>query len=96
MANKLAANDTFARLEDLIAVTEKLSIEIEYSNLSDNEIAVQSGYCKYNGRQIIILDKNLPPEFQISIILKILRNFNLDDIYVASWIREHFESEKSS
>jgi hypothetical protein len=96
MANKIAINNTSSRLEDLIAITEKLSIEIEYSNLSDNEIAVQSGYCKYNGKEIIILDKNLPLEFQISIILKILGNFNLDDIYIASWIREHFESEKSS
>jgi hypothetical protein len=96
MTNKIVSNDTLSRLDDLIAVTEKLSIEIEYSNLSDNEISVQSGYCKYNGQEIIILDKSLPPEFQISIILKILRNFNLDDIYVASWIREHFESGKSS
>ncbi|MGV7220071.1 MAG: hypothetical protein ACQ9MH_00950 [Nitrospinales bacterium] len=96
MANKIVQNDAYSRLEDLVAVTEKLSIEIEYSNLSDNEIAVQSGYCKYKGQEMIILDKNLPPEFQVSIILKILKNFNLDDIYVASWIREHFESEKIS
>ena len=96
MVNKIAQNDTSSRLKDLIAVTEKLSIEIEYSNLSDNEIAVQSGYCKYNGQEIIILDKNLPPEFQISIILKILGNFNLDEIYIASWIREHFDSDHNS
>ena len=95
MVNKIAKDDTCTRLEDLKAVTEKLSIEIEYSNLSDNEIAVQSGYCKYNGKEIIILDKSLPLEFQVSIILKILRNFNLDDIYVALWIREYFESEQN-
>ena len=94
MSGKIAHKDSHARLEDLVAATEKLSISIEYSNLSDNDIAVQSGYCKFKGKKMIILDKNLPPEFQISIILKIIRNFNLDNIYIASWIRERFESEK--
>ena len=45
---------------------------------------------------MIILDKNLPTEFQIATMLKILGNFNLDNIYIASWIREHFESGNDS
>jgi len=78
------------------AVLDKLSIEIEYSDLFDNDVSIQSGYCKLKGRKMIILDKNLPPEIQVSVLLKIMRDFDLEDIYVASWIREHFESGKNS
>lgn len=96
MPRKTVHGDAHARLEDLIAAAEKLSMEIEYSDLSDNDISVQSGYCKVKGQKMIILDKNLPPEMQSAIMLKILGNFNLENIYIASWIREHFESGKDS
>ena len=92
MAGKTILRDPQAQLEDLRKVAESLSIDIEYSDLSDNDVAVQSGYCKVNGQEMIILDKNLPPEMQVAVALKILGGFNLDNTYVASWIREHFES----
>ena len=96
MASNTVPEDLHAKLEDLKAVAEKISIDIEYSDLSDNDIAVQSGYCKFKGQEMIILDKNLPTEFQIATMLKILGKFNLDNIYIASWIREHFESGNDS
>ena len=95
MTRKIAQRDTHARLEDLRAVLEKLYIEIERSDLSDNEISIQSGYCKLRGGKIIFLDKNLPLEIQETVLLKIMRNFDLDDIYIASWIREHYERKSS-
>ena len=96
MPGKTAHRDPYARIADLKAVAESLSIDIEFSDLSDNDVAVQSGYCKINGQETIILDKNLPPEMQAAVLLKILGDFNLDDTYIASWIREHFESGKGS
>lgn len=93
MTRKIAQRDTHARLDDLKAVLGKLDIEIEYSDLSDNEISIQSGYCKLRGKKMIFLDTNLPPEIQESVLLKIMRDFDLDDIYAASWIREHYESK---
>ncbi len=96
MPEKTAHRDPHARIADLKAVAESLSIDIEFSDLSDSDVAVQSGYCKINGQKTIILDKNLPPEMQAAVLLEILGNFNLDDTYIASWIREHFENDKSS
>lgn len=96
MPGEIAQRDDHAKMDDLKAVLEKLSIEIEYSDLFDNDVSIQSGYCKLKGRKMIILDKNLPPEIQVSVLLKIMRDFDLEDIYVASWIREHFESGKNS
>ena len=85
-----------SRIQDLKEAAGKLSIKIEVANLNDQEFAIQSGYCKLNGEDLIILDKNLPDEEHVLVILNTLKKFNLDDIYVADWIREKIDTDKSS
>lgn len=87
--------DVKSRLEDLKSVAEKLAIEIEIVNLNNQEFQVQSGYCKINGKNLILLDKNISLQEQSEILLQTLKNFDLEDIYVASWIREFFELEEN-
>ncbi len=84
-----------SRIQDLKETAERLSIKIEISNLNDQEFSIQSGYCKLNGEDLIILDKNLADEEHMTVILNTLKKFNLDDIYVADWIREKIEADKS-
>jgi len=86
--------DTHARLEDLKAVAEKLSIEIESGNFADDDFPIQSGFCRVKGKNLIILDKKLNLESQAEIILKTLENFDLETIYVPSWIREQLEKKQ--
>ena len=81
------------KIEDLKSVTGKLAIAIEITDLNDQEFQIQSGYCKMNGENLIFLDKNLSLQEQAEVILKTLKNFDLESIYVASWIREHLELE---
>ena len=85
--------DVKSRLEDLKSVAEKLAIEIELVNLNNQEFQMQSGYCKMNGKDLILLDKNISLQEQSEILLQTLKNFDLGDIYVASWIRELIELE---
>ena len=85
--------DVKSRLEDLKSVAEKLAIEIEIVNLNNQEFQMQSGYCKMNGKDLILLDKNISFQEQSEILLQTLKNFDLEDIYVASWIREFIELE---
>lgn len=85
--------DVKSRLQDLKSVAEKLAIEIEIVNLNNQEFQMQSGYCKMNGKDLILLDKNISLEEQSEILLQTLKNFDLEDIYVASWIREFIELE---
>ncbi len=85
--------DVKSRLEDLKSVAEKLAIEIEIVNLNNQEFQMQSGYCKMNGKNLILLDKNISLQEQSEILLHTLKNFDLEDIYVASWIREFIELE---
>jgi hypothetical protein len=88
--------DVENKIEDLKSVTEKLAIAIEVTDLNDQEFQIQSGYCKMNGKDLILLDKNLSLQEQAEVILKTLKNFDLENIYVASWIREHLELESST
>ena len=88
--------DVENKIEDLKSVTGKLAIEIEITDLNDQEFQIQSGYCKINGKDLILLDKNLSLQEQAEVILKTLKNFDLENIYVASWIREHLELESST
>ncbi len=85
--------DVKSRLQDLKSVAEKLAIEIEVVNLNNQEFQMQSGYCKMNGKDLILLDKNISLQEQSEILLQTLKNFDLEDIYVASWIREFIELE---
>ena len=85
-----------SRIQDLKEAAGKLSIKIEVANLNDQEFAIQSGYCKLNGEDLIILDKNLPEEEHLLVILNTLKKFNLDNIYVADWIRERIDTDKTA
>jgi len=85
-----------SRVQDLKEAAEKLSIKIEISNLNDQEFAIQSGHCKLNGEDLIILDKNLPEEEHLTVILNTLKKFDLEDIYIADWIREKIETDKTT
>ena len=87
--------DIKSKIEDLTSVVEKLAIEIQITNLNDQDFHIQSGYCKLNGKDLILLDKNLSLKEQTEVILQALKNFDLDSIYVASWIRELIEIESS-
>ncbi len=81
-----------SRLEDLKDTARKLSIEILFADLADPGIPAQSGYCKVHGEDLIVVDTRLPVPRQTEVILNILRRFDLEDIYVASWIRERLEN----
>ena len=83
-----------SRLEDLKDTARKLSIEILFADLSDPEIPTQSGFCKVRGEDLIVVDQRLSAQHQIEVLLNIFQQFDWDDVYVASWIREHLENPK--
>ena len=85
--------DVKSKIEDLKTVAEKLAIEIEIANLNDQEFQIQSGHCKMNGKDLILLDKNSSLQEQSEVILQTLKNFDLENIYVASWIREFIDQK---
>tara|TARA_A100001037_G_C14759195_1_gene461061 strand:+ start:306 stop:578 length:273 start_codon:yes stop_codon:yes gene_type:complete len=85
--------DVKSKIKDLKTVAEKLAIKIEIANLNDQEFQVQSGHCKIKGKDLILLDENSSLQEQSEVILQTLKNFDLENIYVASWIREFIDQE---
>jgi len=94
MTHPNAESLALSRLEDLKDTARKLSIEILFADLSDPEIPTQSGYCKVRGEDLIVVDKRLSTQRQIEVILNVFQQFDWDDVYVASWIRERLENPK--
>ena len=82
-----------SRFEDLKRVAGKLSINIVTESLFDPEILIESGYCKIKGEKVIIIDKLLSIEEQNEVIIQTLKKFDMDSIYLPSWIRELIESD---
>ena len=87
--------DSISRLEDLKEVASKLSINIVADNLFDPEIIIKSGHCKMKGKDIIIIDKLLSIEDQSEVILQTLKKFNLESVYLPSWVRERLEPDNT-
>ncbi len=85
--------DNDQRWEDLKSVADKLGIAIQYFNLSNEDIPIQSGYCKLNGKGLVLLDKKLPILNQMEIVLKAFDHYETEEIYVASWIREYLNPQ---
>lgn len=84
-----------SQLEDLKEAANKLSIEIVTDSLFDPEVMIQSGYCKVKGKKMIILDNLLSIAEQNEVILQTLKKFDMEDIYLPSWIRERIESDSN-
>jgi|TARA_B100000959_G_scaffold47840_1_gene49062 hypothetical protein len=87
--------DPLSQLEDLKEAANKLSIEIVTDSLFDPEVMIQSGYCKVKGKKMIILDNLLSIAEQNEVILQTLKKFDMEDIYLPSWIRERIESDSN-
>jgi len=83
---------TLSRLENLKDAARKLSIEILFADFADPEIFTQSGYCKVRGQEMILVDKRLSDSEQIEVLLSIFQQLDMENIYIASWIRERLEN----
>lgn len=94
MLDSNAESLALSRLEDLKTAAQKLSIEILFADLSDPDIPTQSGVCKIRGEDLIVVDQRLPVQRQVEVILNIFQQFDWEDVYIASWIRERLENPK--
>ena len=81
-----------SRLEDLKNAAQKLSIEILFADLSDPDIPTRSGFCKIRSEKLIVVDQRLASQRQVEVILTIFQQFDWEDVYIASWIRERLEN----
>jgi hypothetical protein len=94
MLDSNAESLALSRLEDLKTAAQKLSIEILFADLSDPDIPTQSGICKIRGEDLIVVDQRLSTQRQVEVILNIFHQFDWENVFIASWIRERLENPK--
>jgi len=74
-------------LELLESTASRLGVEIRYENLSLPCGRSQGGYCKFEGKALIIVDRKTSQRRKISIIAKGLSHIDVGSVFVPPAVR---------
>jgi hypothetical protein len=83
-------------VEHLEDVARLLDIEIRYEVLSDDEISIQSGACRFLGRKLMIIDARRLPGERARILARELGRYDLEDFYILPRVRAFILFHSSS
>jgi len=75
-------------LNQMEELSGKLGIEIRYGNIAVEESHRTGGLCRVKGQYVLIMHYRLTAKEKIGIIIKTLKGFEMDDVYVIPVIRE--------
>ena len=81
-------------LNQLEELAGKLEIEIRYGNIAVEESHRTGGLCRVKGQYILIIHSRLTVKEKIGIIIKNLKGFEMDDVYLIPVIRELLDKSK--
>jgi len=82
VAREAAAHQ--ALLDELKAAAEKLGLQVrEERLLREVGYRVRSGHCRLRADEIIFLDRGLPLQAQVEVLVDELARRSLDDIYLS-------------
>ncbi len=88
---EMSDRDLLRHLTDLV---EKLDIQVRYDILGDEEIGGKGGHCRLKDQRLLIVDSRLPLPEKIRLFLDVLRQQDLESIYVPPLIRKMIEDEE--
>jgi len=81
-------------LQHLEELAGKLEICVRDENISLDETSVTGGLCRLEGQYIVILNSKSNVEDKIQVMIKALKLFNLDDIYIKPAVRQLLENQQ--
>jgi hypothetical protein len=84
--------ETAALLHELKLLCEKLGITVSERVLKSGAIRVQSGLCIVRGEARLILDRKLPDDEKVDILLENLARVPMDSVFVIPHLREKIDS----
>jgi hypothetical protein len=87
-AKKVFSLDDGTLLNQLEELAGKLGIEIRYGNIPGEESHRMGGLCRVKGQYKLIIHSKLTIKEKIGVIVKNLKGFEMDDVYVIPAIRE--------
>ncbi|MFQ6078579.1 MAG: hypothetical protein ACE5NJ_05515 [Thermodesulfobacteriota bacterium] len=83
-------------LQELEEIAEKLFIAVQYDDLMGTDFRVKGGLCKLRGKNVIILDRRMPPKERIDLLARALRQFDLSSMFIKPYIRLTIERAPGS
>lgn len=84
--------DQVTLLEELKALAQQLGFDVRQEKLL-REVGyhVRSGSCRVHGTNIILLDRTLPVNAQIDVLVQELSSNRFDDVYLSPEVRRLLE-----
>ena len=83
--------DDQAALVQLEGLARALGITVRYEKITDDDPASMGGLCRLKGECVIIVHSGGSLRDKIQTLVKALRNFELDNVYLRPAIRELLE-----
>jgi hypothetical protein len=78
-------------LNQLEELAEKLEILVRDENINIEESSSTGGICRIEGKYVLILNSKSTVKEKIQVMIKVLCQFDLSDIYIKPVIRELLE-----
>lgn len=83
--------DDHTALSQLEGLADKLGIQIRYDKIVEEELTSTGGLCRLKGECFIIVNSKATTKDKIRALVKALKNFDLDDVYIRPALRELLE-----
>ncbi len=83
--------DDHTALSQLEGLADKLGIQIRYDKIVEEELTSTGGLCRLKGECFIIVNSKTTTKDKIRALVKALKNFDLDDVYIRPALRELLE-----
>jgi hypothetical protein len=78
--------------QDLKELAEKLGVTVSEQNLRSTGIKAKSGICKVKGKNILIIDNQLPFKDKNEILAACLSKLPHENIFIVPALREFLDS----
>jgi hypothetical protein len=83
--------DDHTALSQLEGLAHMLGIQIRYEKIVEDELSSAGGLCRVKGEWVIIINSGAAINEKIQTLVKSLKNFDLNTIYVRPALRELLE-----
>jgi hypothetical protein len=86
-----------ALCEELKAVAVRLGVQVrEEQLLREVGYRVRSGLCRVHGEEVIFVDRTLPPEERVQVLLDSLAGRDVEALYLSPVLRRLLETRRSA
>ena len=81
-----------ALLQHLETLAAQLEIEVRYENLADDEVTIHSGGCKFQNRNLILIDLQQPLRERARLLARELSRYDLENFYILPRVRDFIQA----